>query len=206
MNISQGMVNNMKVTKISSVCAQGGSHLFCDFDSYDQNHTLRKSKHIFNPAIVAAIVKRQPKNICRLLDARQRFYNKANASRESLFPSQYEALEAYYGKLLNDPVKLAIKICSIDGTETTQDSDATRFDVLYCLAANWNALIEDAKRKGYAIPNLQKTLEYANSFKDKTALDIFINGLSDENKARVAEILKRDTQQAPYGCFLYPSL
>jgi len=160
----------------------------------EHKQTLVEAKYRFNPLLIKAIVRRDTDDIACSLNPTQQFHNDSNSSFKLLFPSQYQLLKDYYKDLLNHPVELAIKICNSENTETTQSSNDTRLDVLYCLAAHWDALIKDAEQKGHDIPDLKRTLEYAKSFEDQTSLYIFINGLSDEYKAEAAKILQPEEE------------
>lgn len=141
----------------------------------------------FDPHLTAAIVRR---NISGIKSSINKFYNGAE-QRETLRNSQYEALTNFYGKqLVANPVKLALRICDSDAIETTLSSEPTRFDVLHCLAENFDTLIEFTRQKNYAQPELADILEYAISLNRGLPLHTFILGLSEARKAEAAQILR----------------
>ena len=196
--VSPAESSNQDVRKsAASAVGNSAASLFGERAQKNTREILTKFNYRFNPVLIAAIVRREPNKIKYILDPVSQFHNDSNASPDSLRHSQYEALDDYYGKDLLSPTKLAIRICNSDNTETTQIPDATRFDVLHCLATHWDALVSDAEQKGLAIPDLEETLQYAKSFEDRTALYIFINGLSDEHKERAEEILNQTNTAAP---------
>ena len=156
--------------------------------------TLTESGYQFNPALVTSIMTRNPGNISRSLDRTQHFHDDATPRPSSLPHEQFVDLSnnPYFAGVLDHPVKLAIKLCHTENLETTHGNDPTRYDIVHCLAANWNTLVQDAEHKGHPIPDLKETLKYAASFEDTTSLYIFINGLSDENKALAAALLTKE--------------
>ncbi len=182
--------------------ASFGPSIFSEQARTELKKTLTDSAYSFNPALVAAIVRRKPADIKKIINPTRRFHDGAHVPATTLRASQYEALTDFYGKeLLCNPFKLALKICNSENTEATEDSGPTRYDVLHVLAENFGACVADAERKDHPTPDLAEILKYAESFDNQFPLDLFINGLSDANKARANEIL--NPQQETFAPSLY---
>jgi len=191
--------HTIHVRRFRDFVTNSHSQLHSVIASQGRNKALRASEFCFNPELIAAIVTRKPKNIERSL---RQYLSNDDIQAPSLPFEQYIDLSnnPIIGSVLDEPVKLAIKLCDTVNTEITQSNGPTRYDVLYSLAENWDGLIRDAKLKGYVLPDLKETLRYAAKLKDSTALYIFINGLSDENRAvmdRMLEESARKKQSVP---------
>lgn len=151
---------------------------------YEKKKVLLENNFQFDPDLVAAILKRSPDGIKTCLTP-----TKAHGTRESLTEDQHEIFKGIYEEVYFHPIKLAMKVCDSETLETTQANDPTRFDVLHCLAANWDHLIESARQKGHTVPDLGDVLDYARDLKSHIPLHTFILGLSDERKEEAANIL-----------------
>ena len=179
----------------------GNSSSFCgEIAPQNRKELPTKSQYQFNPPLIAAIVTRKPEDIKRTVNSTQYYYddNAESESPPSLPREIYDDLmnNPYFSGVLSTPAKLAIKLCNSETTEATQNTNPTRYDVLFVLAENWEHLIDDAEQKDHAAPDLEETLQYANEFEDKTALWTFINGLSDERKAEADKVLNRPANNA----------
>ena len=140
----------------------------------------------FDPYLIAAILKRDINSIKFSLKVAKQVSLRATLSKK-----QHSAFLAYYGKeIYTNPIKLAMKVCDSKTLEATKINEATRFDVLHCLAENWDALLKSAHQKGQPIPELADVLSYARSLKNRIPLLTFILGLSDKLKEEADAILK----------------
>jgi len=184
----------MSASKRYSENVTNRSGFFGEIASGNLKQILNTYRHKFNPVLITAILTRKPENIKGSLASTQ-YSNNASSSPLPCLPHHTFAElrnNRHFAGALNKPVILAIKLCNMESTETTRDNDATRYDVLHCLATHLDDLVRDSEQKGHQKPHLKEILEYAKGLENQLPLDTFINGLSDENKARAAEFLKQN--------------
>jgi len=193
---SKGRQKIMLTAKRSSVTVGNPSSLYGGIASANFKKIL---PYKFNPALITAILTRNPKNIKPSLASTQRFHDNSNSPPPSLPHEQFKELRnnKYFSGVLSRPVLLAIKLCNTENMETTHGNDPSRYNVLHCLAEYFDALTDDAIQKCHPVPDLEEILKYARGFTDKTALNTFILGLSDENKALADKILNPNDSNTP---------
>ena len=187
--LSKGRQKIMLTSKKSSVTVGNPSSLYGGIASANLKKIL---PYKFNPPLITAILTRNTKHIKPSLTSTKRFHDDSNSPPPSLPHEQFKDLRnnKYYSGVLNRPVLLAIKLCN------TGD-DPSRYNPLHSLAENFDALIEDAIQKGYPVPDLEESLNYASGFTDKTALNTFILGLSDKNRDDADNILNQKDSNTP---------
>lgn len=151
---------------------------------YEHKKTFVESNHQFDPYLTAAILKRNIKNIKSSINVIEYTDNHIIMSED-----QHNVFKNIFKDIYAQPIKLAMKICDSETLETTQTNDPTRFDVLHCLAENFDALVDSARQKGNPIPDLKDTLEYARGLNSHVPLHTFILGLSEERKEEAANLL-----------------
>jgi len=181
----------MSASKRYSENVTNPSGFFGEIASGNLKQILNTYRHKFNPVLITAILTRKPENIKDTLASTQ-YSNNASSSPLPCLPHHtFTELRnnRHFAGALNKPVILAMKLCNMESTETTRDNGVTRYDVLHLLGKYFGDLERDAEQKGYQRPNLSEVLEFGKGLENQLPLDTFINGLSDENKARAAEIL-----------------
>lgn len=158
----------------------------------EQKKMISDNNFSFDPCLIAAIMRRNTKGISSCFNPEL-----PRSDRKTLTRGQHRIFKNIYGDIYNDPIKLAMKICDSETPETTQYTDPTRFDVLHCLATNWNNLVKKARQKKYTIPNLNEILDFAfNELKSPVSLHIFILGLPDKEKGEATKILSTKNKKS----------